>query len=117
MSLPDDYAGDDFYCDVALRHADELDVVHEDDRVLAFRHTRPFYDVHVVVVPKRHVASLTAATSSDEDDLRAVLRVVQQVAAEVEAEHGGARIVTNIGRYQDSKHLHVHVVSGSALQE
>jgi histidine triad (HIT) family protein len=113
VSLPDDYDGDDFNCDVALRNVDALDVVHEDDRVLAFRHTRPSYDVHVVVVPKRHVGSLTTTTSADQDDVCAVLQMVQQVASEIEVEHGGARVVTNVGRYQDSKHLHVHVVSGS----
>lgn len=116
MSLLDDYEGDDFYCDVALRHVDALHVVHEDERVLAFRHTRPFYDVHIVVVPKRHVGSLTTATSADQDDVWAVLQVVQQVASEIEVEHGGARVVTNVGRYQDSKHLHVHVVSGSVRE-
>ena len=66
MTLPDDYAGEDFYCDIALRYGDDLDVVHDDEHVLAFRHTRPFYDVHLVVVPKRHIASLTAATPEDE---------------------------------------------------
>jgi histidine triad (HIT) family protein len=116
VTLPSDYEGDDFYCDVALRHVDALDVVHEDERVLAFRHTRPSYDVHVVVVPERHVASLTSATTRDEDDLRALMTIVQQVAADVERHHGGARVVTNVGAYQDSKHLHVHVLSGTARQ-
>jgi histidine triad (HIT) family protein len=115
--LPDDYTGHDFYCDVALPNVDALDVVHEDDRVLAFRHTKPFYDVHVMVVPKRHIASLTTATADDEADLRALFTMVQRVAAEIERDHGGARVVTNIGKYQDSKHLHVHVVSGSVLQQ
>jgi histidine triad (HIT) family protein len=113
VTLSDDYAGEDFYCDVALRHVDDLDVVHEDARVLAFRHTRPFYDVHVVVVPKRHIASLTAATADDEEDLRALAVTIRNVTAQIEREHAGARVVTNVGAYQDSKHLHMHVVSGS----
>jgi histidine triad (HIT) family protein len=43
--------------------------------------------------------------------------VVQRVTAEIERDHGAARVVTNVGAYQDSQHLHVHVVSGSARQE
>jgi histidine triad (HIT) family protein len=113
---PDAYTGHDFYCDVALRNVEALDVVHEDDRVLAFRHTKPFYDVHVMVVPKRHIASLTTATADDEADLRALFMMVQRVATEIERDHGAARVVTNIGEYQESKHLHVHVVSGSARE-
>ena len=52
------YAGDDFYCDVAIPYPDRLEVVHQDERVLAFHHTRPFWRTHVVVVPVRHLASL-----------------------------------------------------------
>lgn len=106
------YDGNDFYCDVALADPSALDVVHEDERVLAFHHTRPFWQVHVVVVPKRHLASLTTVTEDDEADVRALLRVVQVVARDVEAEHGAAAVLTNLGAYQDSRHLHVHVHSG-----
>ncbi|GAA1287079.1 MULTISPECIES: HIT family protein [Brachybacterium] len=106
------YSGSDFYCDVALPDPGALDVVHEDERVLAFHHTRPFWSVHIVVVPKRHIASLTTAGPEDEADVRAVLSAVQQVARAVEEEHGAAAVLTNLGAYQDSKHLHVHVHSG-----
>lgn len=106
------YRGIDFYCDVAIPDPGALEVVHEDDRVLAYHHTRPFWQVHLVVVPKRHIPSLTAATPEDAEDLRAVLAVVTEVARQVEREHGAAAVLTNLGGYQDSKHLHVHVHSG-----
>ncbi len=106
------YLGSDFYCDVAIPDTSALDVVHEDERVLAYHHTRPFWEVHLVVVPKKHIASFTTATSADSDDLRALLTVVQDVARTVEERHGAACVMTNLGAYQDSKHLHVHVHSG-----
>ncbi|KQV64896.1 HIT family hydrolase [Nocardioides sp. Root122] len=106
------YDGDDFYCDVAIPRAVPLEVVHEDELVLAYHHTRPFWEVHVVVVPKRHIASFTTVSAQDEVDVRALLAVVQRIARRVEVEHGAAAVLTNLGRYQDSKHLHVHVHSG-----
>lgn len=106
------YAGTDFYCDVAIPHLESLDVVHEDEHVLAFHHTRPFWAVHIVVVPKRHIGSLTTVSAEDETDVRALLGVVQAVAHDVEREHGAAAVLTNLGTYQDSKHLHVHIHSG-----
>ncbi|GAA1484652.1 HIT domain-containing protein [Brachybacterium fresconis] len=109
---PPAYSGTDFYCDVAIPDPGALEVVHLDERVLAFHHTRPFWQVHLVVVPRRHIASLTAAGREDEADLRALIRVIQQVAAEVECKHGAAAVLTNLGDYQDSKHLHVHIHSG-----
>lgn len=109
------YDGTDFYCDVAIPSPHLLDVVHEDDEVLAFHHTRPFWPVHVVIVPKRHIVSLTTLLGSDEVTVRALLRTLQDVARAVETEHGSARVLTNLGDYQDSKHLHIHVASGDAL--
>ena len=106
----------DFYCDEVLNGKTAVDVVAETDDVLAYHHTRPFWPVHIVVIPKRHVPSLTNRgdlTATEFDDLLAeILAVVQQVARTVEEEHGAARVLTNLGRYQDSKHLHFHVNCG-----
>lgn len=103
----------DFYCDQVLSGRTAVDIVHETDAVLAFHHTRPAYPVHVVVVPKRHIASLLEL----DDDVLALdlLFMVRAVAAGVLAERGAARVITNVGEYQDSKHLHWHVVSGERL--
>jgi histidine triad (HIT) family protein len=109
----DVYTGDDFYCDVALPRAVPLDVIHEDDSVLVFHHTRPFWDVHIVAVPKKHIPSLTAAGPGDHEDLEALFLAVQSMARDVEREHGAAAVATNLGAYQDSKHLHVHIHSGA----
>jgi histidine triad (HIT) family protein len=112
----DQYDGDDFYCDVALPNMASLDVVHDGDGVLAFHHTRPFWPVHIVVVPKRHVPSLTDTAGADDALVRELLTVVQDVAGGIETAHGAARVLTNLGTYQDSKHLHVHISSGDQLR-
>lgn len=112
MGTEDQYTGNDFYCDVAIPDPARLDVVHEDDLVLAFHHTRPFWQTHIVVVPKKHIGSLTTLDSSDERDARRLLEVVQAIAADIERTTGAAAVLTNLGDYQDSKHLHVHVHSG-----
>jgi histidine triad (HIT) family protein len=109
----DRYAGDDFYCDVAFPNLDQLDVVHRGDLVVAFHHTRPYWEHHVVVVPFKHLRSLTTLEPADAPIATELLEVVTHIAAEFEREHGGARVVTNVGRYQDSRHLHVHVGAGS----
>lgn len=106
----------DFYCDEALNGHTPVDVVTETDDVLAFHHTRPFWPVHIVVVPKRHVPSLTNLGDADESLLHKLLAVVREVAAKVEADHGACRVLTNLGTYQDSKHLHVHVASGDPIR-
>jgi histidine triad (HIT) family protein len=107
-----EYNGDDFYCDVAIPHVAALQVEHNDEWVLAFHHTRPFWNTHIVVAPRRHVRSLTTVSEGDADLMRRMFVVVQDIARKVEHRHGAASVVTNLGRYQDSKHFHVHVHSG-----
>ncbi len=102
----------DFYCDEVLSGRTAVDVVAETPDVLAYHHTRPFWPVHIVVIPKLHVPSLTVLGEADEALLARLMAVVREVAATVEAEHGKARVLTNLGDYQDSKHLHFHVNSG-----
>ena len=106
---------DDFYCDEALSGKTPIDVVLETEDVLAFHHTKPFWPVHIVVIPKQHIPSLTNLGDCDASVVHEVLAVVRRVAADVEAEHGAARVLTNLGAYQDSKHLHFHVSSGDPL--
>lgn len=103
---------DDFYCDEVLSGKTEVDIVRETDRVLAYHHTRPHWPVHIVVIPKEHVPSLTDLGGAPRDLLGELLDVVRHVAGEVVIDHGAARVLTNLGAYQDSKHLHFHVNSG-----
>lgn len=106
----------DFYCDEVLSGKTAVRRVAETDRVLAYHHTRPFWPVHIVVIPKQHVPSLTDLGAADEGLLHELLATVRDVARTVETEHGAARVLTNLGRYQDSKHLHFHVNSGEPLR-
>ncbi|MDQ2809228.1 MAG: HIT domain-containing protein [Chloroflexota bacterium] len=103
---------DDFYCDEVLSGHTPVVRVLETATVLAFYHTRPFRPVHIVVIPKRHVASLLTVGPEDDALLLDLLRAVQQVAGQVVAAHGACRIITNCGLYQDSQHLHWHILAG-----
>lgn len=103
---------DDFYCDEVLSGKTAVEVVLETETVLAYHHTRPFWPVHIVVIPKQHVPSLTNLGDAPEGLLGELMEAVRQVARAVETEHGAARVLTNLGQYQDSKHLHFHVNTG-----
>src|SRR5262245_3598182 len=107
---------EDFYCEEALIGRTPINKVIETDHVLAFHHTRPFWPVHIVVVPKRHVNSLLALEENDNELLIELFDIIKKIAAQVVAENGGARILTNLGQYQDSKHLHFHINYGDPLR-
>lgn len=109
------YEGDDFYCDMALSGKVKINIVAETEHVLAFHHTKPFWPVHIVIIPKAHVPSFTNLGEHDEQTLLNVIRMAQKIARQVTNEHGAAAVLTNLGSYQDSKHLHFHVSFGTPL--
>lgn len=106
----------DFYCDEVLSGKTPVERVMETSEVLAFHHTKPSYPVHIVVIPKKHIASLIDIESEDESLMLGMMAVIRQVAKQVLESHGACRVVTNLGAYQDSKHLHWHIISGAMIE-
>ena len=104
---------EDFYCEEVLSGKTPVDKILETGRVLAYHHTRPFWETHIVVVPKEHVDSLLTV---ENDLLIEIFDVAKRVAEMVLAQKGAVRVLSNLGEYQDSKHLHFHVYSGKSLE-
>ncbi|NUU79852.1 HIT family protein [Paenibacillus xylanilyticus] len=106
----------DFYCDEVLSGKTKVEIVMETDTVLAYHHTRPYYEHHIVVIPKNHIQSLISEEEENNDELLLeIMRVIKKISAGLVEQTGAAKIVTNLGRYQDSKHQHWHVVSGDRI--
>jgi histidine triad (HIT) family protein len=87
--------------------------VYEDDEVLAFRDVRPAAPVHVLLVPKLHIASLYEADPSHAPLLGRLLGLTGRIAREQGAADG-FRTIVNTGRVggQEVYHLHIHVIGG-----
>ena len=106
----------DFYCEQVLSGKTRVEKILETENVLAFYHTRPFYETHIVVIPKLHIRSLLDVNKTNEPVFLEIFDVIRQVAAKVVSEKEAARVLTNLGKYQESKHLHFHVISGEQIR-
>ncbi|WP_246288687.1 HIT domain-containing protein [Bacillus haikouensis] len=106
----------DFYCDEVMSGKTEVKKVYETDNTLAYYHTKPYYRVHIVAIPKKHIPSLTKMEEGDHAVFSELIDTVRKVAGEVEKEYGACRVITNVGQYQDSKHLHFHIASGEVIK-
>jgi histidine triad (HIT) family protein len=73
----------DFYCEEVLSGKTPVDVVAETENVLAFYHTRPFFETHIVVVPKRHIASILTLKESDRDLFVELFETIKKVALQL----------------------------------
>ncbi|RBP48060.1 histidine triad (HIT) family protein [Roseimicrobium gellanilyticum] len=106
----------DFYCDQVLSGKVSVQKLVETEHVLAFHHTQPYWPVHLVIIPKKHIGSLATVEGSDFPIVDEMLRVAADLCRQVTGEHGGCRLSTNSGDYQSTKHLHFYIHHGARLK-
>ncbi|NEW05199.1 histidine triad nucleotide-binding protein [Paenibacillus sp. SYP-B3998] len=91
--------------------------VYEDNEVVAFYDIEPAAPIHVLIIPKKHFASLNEATDEDWAVIGQVQKAAQQIAQELGVAESGYRVVTNCGANagQIVHHLHYHFLAGAKL--
>ena len=92
-------------------------IVYQDDRVVAFRDINPQAPMHVLIVPRRHIASLNELTAEDDGIVGEMVRRAAAIAAEHGQAERGYRTVFNCNAEagQTVFHIHLHVLGGRRL--
>ncbi len=92
--------------------------VYEDETVYAFCDIKPMAPVHVLIVPKQHIASINEVTADNSAVIAHVYEVAAQLAKELGVAESGYRIVSNCGTDagQTVFHLHFHLLGGTAMK-
>ncbi len=92
--------------------------VYEDDTVFAFRDLDPQAPEHVLVIPRKHIASVLEFNAEDRELAAHILtEVVPEIARNLGIDASGFRLVTNTGANggQTVGHLHFHLLGGRSL--
>jgi histidine triad (HIT) family protein len=107
--------GDCLFCKIVNKEV-PAQVVLDTADVLAFRDVNPQAPTHILVIPKKHIASVEALGQEHGPVLASLVAAVNEVARE-DGVAGGFRVVTNVGRAagQSVDHLHLHVLGGRAM--
>ncbi len=107
---------EDLFCKIVAGEI-PADKVYEDEDVLAFRDIKPQAPVHILIIPKRHIAMLADATEEDERLLGKLLLVASKLAKQEGIADSGFRVVVNNGpdSGQDVFHIHVHLLGGRKM--
>ncbi len=100
----------DWYCEDVLSGRMAVRKVFEDDRVVAFHHPDPAAEVHVVVIPKDHVASILDPKALDNALLASMVRAVQEAARVTSLAERGFIVRTNAAAPGVTPHMHWHVM-------
>lgn len=92
--------------------------VYEDEHVYAFRDINPQAPIHVLIVPKEHIAAADEITAANSTAVAAVFAAIPKIAA-AEGLSNGYRVITNVGEdgCQSVRHLHFHLLGGRKLPE
>ena len=93
------------------------DIVYEDDRCLAFRDVKPQAPTHVLVIPKKQIASVDAIADNDGEILAHLWKVIRDLARQLQLDKRGYRVVVNCGpdAGQTVDHIHFHLLGGREL--
>lgn len=92
--------------------------VFENESVYAFRDINPMAPVHVLVIPKTHIASADEIDAENATLVAKIFEAIPKIAA-AEGLTNGYRVITNCGEdgCQSVKHLHFHLLGGKKLPE
>ena len=95
------------------------DTVHQDEEIIAFRDINPQAPVHIVIIPRQHIASLSRLSQSDSALVGRMVAVANSLAEKEGIAEKGYRLVINCGKEggQLVPHLHLHLVGGRQLSD
>lgn len=94
-------------------------IVHEDEEIIAFKDIRPIAPVHILIIPKKHIASINDLTESDAGLIGNMVIAARNLAKELEIADGGYKLLFRTGKHggQEVDHIHLHLIGGAALHE
>jgi len=95
------------------------DVVYQDEEFLAFRDIQPQAPVHMLIVPKSHITSVTQLTNEQEGFIGRLILLAKELAEKEGLSEDGYRLVINCGAEggQLVPHLHLHLLGGRKLDD
>ena len=102
--------GDCVFCKIAEKEIPS-NIVYEDDQIICFHDLEPQAPVHVLIIPKKHIASMDDVSADDQQLMGYIMTKVKEIAKTLGPENG-YRLVNNCGEdgFQTVKHLHFHLL-------
>jgi len=92
------------------------EMVYEDDQIVVFKDIYPKADVHLLMIPRQHIASLAELDSVHDGLIARMMRLLPQIAKQQGLDNGFRAIInTGPGGGQEVYHLHIHLLGGGSL--
>ena len=92
----------------------KTDKILETDNVVAVNDINPVAEIHIVIIPKKHIESVLTVSGSDSSDIIKMFEVAKKLVSERKL--SAFRLAFNGGSYQHVAHLHMHLISGASVK-
>lgn len=94
------------------------DIVYNDDSVIAFNDIDPKAPHHILIIPRKHIATLNEITQNDENLIGHIVLTAKKLAEKLEIDEKGYRLVVNCNKEggQAVYHLHFHLLGGRIMK-
>jgi histidine triad (HIT) family protein len=95
------------------------DILYEDDEILAFRDIKPLAPVHVLIIPKRLIATIDDLGDEDGALVGKMVLVARNIARDLHISQKGYKLLFRVREYggQEIPHIHLHLIGGAPLSE
>jgi len=105
------------FCKIAEGKAN-AEVVYQNDRIIAFRDIDPKAPVHILIIPRKHIATINDLTSNDKDLIGEIFLAAKEIAKMENLSECGYRLVFNCNRDggQAVYHIHLHLLGGRSMK-
>jgi histidine triad (HIT) family protein len=90
--------------------------IMETDKAIAFWHPKPFWEKHILVVPKKAIKNLTSVSEKDYPYINDVFKLTKEIVSQLNWHEGGYSVLINGGDRQEVGQLHFHLFSGKELK-
>ncbi len=105
------------FCKIASKEISSS-VVYEDDEIFAFRDINPVAPSHILIIPKKHIATINDISDEDKTLLAKMILVAKKIAQDEGFAKKGYRLVLNCEKDggQEVFHIHLHLIGGRKMK-
>lgn len=104
------------FCQIAKKES-PANLEYEDNEIVAFWDTNPKTAIHILIIPKKHIASVTELKTEDETLVGKMIMAAKKLAEKKGISESGFRLTINAGKHsgQIVDHIHLHLMGGGPL--
>ncbi|HNY97740.1 MAG TPA: histidine triad nucleotide-binding protein [Candidatus Pacearchaeota archaeon] len=108
---------DCIFCKI-IRKEVPAEIVYEDEEIIAFKDINPSAETHILIIPKKHIESLSLISASDEAIMLRMLKTAKELAYKLPLAARGYKLILNVdkGGGQIVRHIHLHFLAGEHIK-